>query len=89
MVPAPRLILTCIRKSEGENTDGTIIVPLWQLASYLTELHDNSGSFRILIVVSFLLPTQIVIHKGYGNNGIFGREYLIFRNFGLEDMILK
>ncbi|MCG7878431.1 MAG: hypothetical protein N0C90_19185 [Candidatus Thiodiazotropha endolucinida] len=84
VVPPPKLILKCIRKIEGEKANGTIIVPLWKSAPYWTELHDSSGSFKKFVVDSFLLPTQNVIQKGYGNNGIFEREYLSFRMLALK-----
>lgn len=84
VVPPPRLILKCIRKIECEKANGTIIVPFWQSAPYWTELHDINGSYKKFVADSILLPSENVIQKGYGNNGIFGKEHLSFRMLALK-----
>ena len=84
LVPPPRLILKCTGKIEYEKANGTIIVPLWQSVPYWTELHDNICLYKTFITDSFLLPSKNAIHKGHGNNGICGREYLSFRMLALK-----
>ena len=73
IVPPPVHILKCLRKIELEKASGTIVIPVWKSAPYWPELFASDGTIKRFITDFVLLPTDNVIQKGRGNNGIFGK----------------
>lgn len=84
LVPPPRLILNCIQKIKAEEASATLVIPVWESATYWPDLIRKDGSFRSFIVDNILLPSRNIIVKGNGNNGIFGREQLSFKMIALK-----
>lgn len=84
VVPPPKLILKCIQKIQCEEANCTLIIPLWKSAPFWPELLYKDSSFKYFVSESFLLPSQNVIVKGRGNNGIFARSRLSFRMIALK-----
>ncbi|MCG7877889.1 MAG: reverse transcriptase domain-containing protein, partial [Candidatus Thiodiazotropha endolucinida] len=78
LVPPPRLIVRCIRKSVQEKCPCTIIVPQWRSAPFWPLLFPDGASKADFIADVFIFQPGVLTRRGRGRNGIFDGRPLSF-----------
>ena len=71
-VPPPSLISRTVDKLVKEKARGTLVIPQWKSATFWPKIH-NGNIFRPFVSDYKSLHAN-VLHKGRGNNGIFGSK---------------
>ena len=82
LVPPPRLISKTVDKLVFEKSSGTLVLPLWKSAPFWPKVYKHSNFLSF--VKDCRVLDSLVIRRGRGNNGIFGKKGSIFKLIALK-----